>query len=70
MGLFTKFKPLTSWTIDELLEEDAKRSKRWLDSMMGGNDYDSSKDGEIEGEFLRRGLNKTDELNKKLRTFR
>jgi hypothetical protein len=70
MGLFTKFKPLTSWTIDELLEEDAKRSKRWLDSMMGGNDYDSSKDGEIESEFLRRGLNKTDELNKKLRTFR
>ena len=70
MGLFTRFKPLTSWTVAELVDADIKCSNEWYEITLAGKRYDSSKQDEIEREFLRRGLNKVDELNRKFSTFR
>ena len=72
MGLFTRFKPLTSWTIQELLAEDLKLTKLGFECLYNRPEYDkvTVKRSEIENEFSRRGLNSVDEINKQLRTFK
>ena len=71
MGLFTRFKPLTSWTVQELLAENVRLSKLEFDYLFSGPEYEKIKikTNEIESEFSRRGLNINDEINKKLKTF-
>lgn len=72
MGLFTRFKALSSWTVQELLEENVRLSKLEFDYLFSGPEYEKIKikTNEIENEFSRRGLNLSEETNKKLRTFK
>ena len=68
MGFFTSFKPISSWSVPELMDEWHKLKPMWRASVLNGNSEQYERRiNDIENEFKRRGLDFNTVLNNSLR---